>query len=166
MPARILCLLTTVLCLAGSPAAGSPGDGTPGDGTPSDEEASTGASAAGTPGGRILFIVTGFRNDKGRLRCGLFSEAGWLDVSVRSVAAEIEDARGVCEFTGVPAGTYGISSYHDKNDNGRMDLGVMRIPKEAYAASNDARGSFGPPAFADARFIYEGGLLELAADIR
>ena len=63
-------------------------------------------------------------------------------------------------------GTYGISSYHDKNDNGRMDLGAMRIPKEAYAASNDARGSFGPPKFEDAKFTYEGGLLELSAEIR
>ena len=72
----------------------------------------------------------------------------------------------MCEFTDVPAGTYGISSYHDKNDNGRMDRGVMRIPKEDHATSNDARGSFGPPEFEDARFDYEGGLLELSAEIR
>ena len=115
---------------------------------------------------RIVFTVTGFKNDKGRLRCALFHEDGWLDVSVRSIDAEIEDGRAVCEFPGVPAGTYGISSYHDKNDNGKMDLGVMRIPKEDYAASGGARGSFGPPKFADAGFTYEGGRLELSSEIR
>ncbi len=42
---------------------------------------------------------------------------------------------------------------------------MMRIPKEAYAASNNARGSFGPPKFKDARFDYPGGLLELSAEM-
>ncbi len=115
---------------------------------------------------RILFTVTGIKNDKGTLRCGLFAEDSWLDTSVSSVAAEIVDSRAVCKFEDVPPGTYGISSYHDKNDNGRMDRGPMRIPKEDYATSNDARGSFGPPKFADAAFTYEGGLLELSAKMR
>lgn len=122
--------------------------------------------AALPAGDRISFTVTGFKNDRGRLRCGLFAEEGWLDAALRSVDAEIDDARAVCEFSGVPAGTYGISSYHDKNDNGEMDLGLMRIPKEDHAASNGARGSFGPPKWADAAFVYEGGLLELAAEIK
>ena len=146
MPIRTLAILAVLLSLAGAPAA---------------EEA-----AAEAPADRILFIVTGFKNDKGHLQCGLFAEDDWLGTAVRSVKAEIEDARAVCEFSGVPAGTYGISSYHDKNDNGKMDLGLMRIPKEAYAASNGARGSFGPPKFEDAGFSYEGGLLELASEIR
>lgn len=122
--------------------------------------------AAEEPADRILFTVTGFKNDQGSLRCGLFPEDGWLDASVLSTVAEIDGARAVCEFEDVPAGTYGISSYHDRNDNGRMDLGRMRMPKEDYAASNDARGSFGPPKFEDARFDYRGGLLELSAEIR
>ncbi len=121
---------------------------------------------AETPSDRILFTVTGIKNDKGTLRCGLFPESTWLDTSVRSVVAEIIDSRAVCQFEEVPPGTYGISSYHDKNDNGRMDRGAMGIPKEAYAASNNARGSFGPPKFEDAAFIYEGGQLELSAKMK
>ncbi len=115
---------------------------------------------------RIVFTVTGFKNDKGMLRCALFDETNWLGSSVRSVAAEIIDSRAVCEIESVPPGTYGISSYHDKNDNGRMERGAMGIPKEAYATSNDARGSFGPPKFEDAAFTYDGGRLELSAEMR
>lgn len=128
--------------------------------------AATAEEAAEEPTEGILFTVTGFKNDKGSLRCGLFPADSWLGTSVQSASAEIEDSRAVCKFENVPPGTYGISSYHDKNDNGRMDLGVMRIPKEDYAASNGARGSFGPPKFEDARFDYEGGLLELSAEVR
>ena len=128
------------------------------------ESAST-ASAEG-PKDLVRFTVSGIANDKGTLRCGLFPEDSWLGKSVLSANAAIEDGRAVCEFQDVPAGTYGISSYHDKNDNGKMDLGFMRIPKEDYAASNNARGSFGPPKFEDARFDYESGLLELEAEIK
>ncbi len=152
MSERNLVVVAILLALAGAPAA---------------EEAETEETAIEEAAAdRIIFTVTGFKNDKGHLRCGLFPEDGWLDTSVRSVDAEIAGARAVCEFLGVPAGTYGISSYHDKNDNGKMDLGFMRIPKEGYAASNDARGSFGPPKFADAKFTYGGGQLELASEIR
>lgn len=122
--------------------------------------------ATDEPADRIVFTVTGFKNDKGSLSCGLFPEDGWLDKSVLSVSAKIKDARAVCEFEGVPPGIYGISSYHDKNDNGKLDLGFMRIPKEDFAASNDARGSFGPPKFEDAKFTYEGAFLELSAKIQ
>ena len=146
MPTRTHLILALLLSAAGAAAA----------------EESTAAESED----RIVFTVTGFKNDKGRLRCGLFPEDGWLDVSVRSVDAAIEDGRAVCEFTDVTPGTYGISSYHDKNDNGKMDLGMMRIPKEDYAASGGARGSFGPPKFADAGFAYEGGRLELSSEIR
>jgi uncharacterized protein (DUF2141 family) len=37
----------------------------------------------------------------------------------------------------------------------------MGMPKEGVGASNDAKGSFGPPKFADARFSYNGGSQEL-----
>ncbi len=115
---------------------------------------------------RITFTVTGLKSDKGTLRCGLFPEDSWMENSVGSADAKVENARAVCEFEDLPAGTYGINAYHDKNDNGRLDVGFMRIPKEDYAASNNARSSFGPPKIEDARFVYEGGLLELSAKIR
>ncbi len=52
----------------------------------------------------------------------------------------------------MPPGEYAISLLHDENDNEKMDTGLMGIPKEGYGASNDAKVTFGPPKFADARF--------------
>jgi uncharacterized protein (DUF2141 family) len=57
-------------------------------------------------------------------------------------------------FDGITAGTYGVAVYHDENMNDKMDRSWYGMPKEGYGASNDARGTFGPPKFADAKFEF------------
>lgn len=101
-------------------------------------------------------------NDRGRVRCALFREKGWLEVPVRAADASISGKRGRCIFAGVPAGTFGISAFHDENVNGKLDTNFLGMPTEDYCASRGARGSFGPPSFEDAKFSYRGGKLRLA----
>ncbi|GAA0872283.1 hypothetical protein GCM10009117_14300 [Gangjinia marincola] len=55
-------------------------------------------------------------------------------------------------FDNVPDGVYAISLYHDENSDGKLNTNMVGIPKEDYAASNNAKGSFGPPKWADAKF--------------
>jgi uncharacterized protein (DUF2141 family) len=64
-------------------------------------------------------------------------------------------------FTGIPFGTYGVGAFHDENDNGKMDTNFVGVPKEGYGASNDARGSFGPPSFEDAAFTVDRETVEI-----
>jgi uncharacterized protein (DUF2141 family) len=45
-----------------------------------------------------------------------------------------------------------VSSYHDKNDNGKLDTDALGFPTEGFGFSNDARGTTGPPPFAKAAF--------------
>ena len=45
-----------------------------------------------------------------------------------------------------------MSSFYDKNGNGKLDTNFLGIPKEPTAMSNNAKGSFGPPKFKDAKF--------------
>jgi uncharacterized protein (DUF2141 family) len=48
----------------------------------------------------------------------------------------------------VPPGAYAIMLYHDGNANGTLDRGgLLRMPSEGYAFSNDAPVRFGPPSF-------------------
>ncbi len=57
----------------------------------------------------------------------------------------------------LPAGTYAVAVYHDVNDNGKMDrVPFVGLPLEPYGFSNDARGAFGAPSFADASFEVDG----------
>ncbi len=129
------------------------------------EEPSPAVGTEEPPGIRIR--VTGLRSGDGRLVCGLFVEANWLRAgAVPGEGGEIEDGVASCWFGDVEPGTYAISTFHDEDDDGRLDTGFMRIPKEGTAASNNAYRKFGPPRYRDARFDYAGGVLELDAEMR
>ena len=52
----------------------------------------------------------------------------------------------------IPYGVYAVSVLHDANKNNEMDSNFFGIPKEGVGASNNAKGSFGPPSFKDASF--------------
>jgi uncharacterized protein (DUF2141 family) len=54
------------------------------------------------------------------------------------------------DFPNVSYGEYALAAYHDENDNHRLDLSVIGIPKEGIAISNDAKGLF-LPRFKDAK---------------
>lgn len=53
---------------------------------------------------------------------------------------------------GLAPGRYAVAAFHDTDDNGVLTLWPIGLPREAYGFSNDARGRFGPPAFAAAAF--------------
>ena len=53
----------------------------------------------------------------------------------------------------IPAGTYAVNGFLDLNDNEKLDYNLVGAPTEPYGFSNDARGLYGPPSFADAAFV-------------
>jgi uncharacterized protein (DUF2141 family) len=114
----------------------------------------------------VLEFRTLTRNAKGVVRCGLFTESGWLKTPVQASVASIREGAALCVFKKIPKGIYGISAFHDENVNGKLDTNFIGLPTEDYCASRDARGSFGPPSFSDARFSYTGGAKRLSARMK
>jgi uncharacterized protein (DUF2141 family) len=51
-------------------------------------------------------------------------------------------------------GTYAISAFHDENNDKKVNSNFIGIPKEGIGVSNNAKGSFGPPKFDDAKFEF------------
>lgn len=104
--------------------------------------------------------VTGFENEEGQVLIALFlNENGWPNDSTIAFGATVQPIRGrqaVAEFEDVPAGPFGVSVFHDEDADRELDTGMFGIPSEDYGFSRDARSSFGPPSFDDAR-------MELAA---
>lgn len=97
--------------------------------------------------------VTGFKNDSGKVRIGLYnSEFSFLKTIYKSQAEEIKNEIAAVTFSDLPKGEYAISLYHDENNNGILDKNMFGIPSEDYAASNNAKGVMGPPKYADAKF--------------
>ncbi len=113
----------------------------------------------------IRFRVSGLRNDKGSLVCGLFDSESWLGDGTPGEGGTIQDGEAICLFRDIAPGAYGISAYHDQNGNGKLDSNFLRIPKEGTTASNDARGKMGPPKFEDAKFEYDGGSRDFEAEM-
>ncbi len=125
----------------------------------------TRAAADEPPAGKITVEALGLRSSSGSVRCALFNSADSFPKdptkAVARTAVQIKDKHAVCEFTNVVPGTYAASFIHDENNNGKLDTNWLGMPKEGYGASNNARGSMGPPRFNDAKFAYKGGTVAL-----
>ncbi|MBF04294.1 MAG: hypothetical protein CMP76_13470 [Flavobacterium sp.] len=98
--------------------------------------------------------MSGFKNNKGKVKVGLYtSETSFLKVTFLSLDDSIKNNQAKVMFKNLEKGEYAVSIYHDENNNNEMDKNFFGIPKEAYASSNNAKGSFGPPKYTDAKFI-------------
>ncbi len=113
------------------------------------------------PQARITVEVNALRSPKGVVRCTLYASAAGFpsDPSkavARTVGTAIANGRATCTFDNVKPGIYAVGFIHDENNNGKLDTNFFGIPTEGYGASNDARGSMGPPKFDAAKFKHEG----------
>lgn len=96
----------------------------------------------------------GIKSDKGKLFVALYnSEEDFLKNQMEGSIVDISNGKASASFDNLKSGIYAISSFHDKNNNGKMDTNFLGIPKEPVACSNNAKGKFGPPKFKDAKFM-------------
>jgi uncharacterized protein (DUF2141 family) len=109
----------------------------------------------------VIEFETQNRNANGVVRCGLFKEAGWLKDAFRPSIVKINKTTARCIFKEVPAGVYGISAFHDEDNDGKLDTNLVGYPTEEYCASNNARNMFSAPSWSDAKFTYKGGTVRL-----
>ena len=80
------------------------------------------------------------------------SYKGGEAAAIAKTKTMVVDQKAQVVFTSLPYGWYGISLYHDENNNGEMDKNAMGIPKEAYGFSNNAKGFFGKPSYKKVMF--------------
>ncbi|MCF2874417.1 MULTISPECIES: DUF2141 domain-containing protein [Tenacibaculum] len=101
----------------------------------------------------ITIDFTGMKSDKGSLFVALYnSKDSFLKNGYKGEIVKINEKKATVQFKDVPSGTYAVSSFHDENDNKKMDTNFIGIPKEPIGISNDAKGFMGPPKYKDAKF--------------
>lgn len=91
----------------------------------------------------------------GRIAVAVYRDAESLrrgEGAVRAVMAARTGATTTVTISGLAPGRYAVAAFHDMDGNGRLSTWPIGLPKEAYGFSRDARGRFGPAAFADAAF--------------
>ncbi|HYP86741.1 MAG TPA: DUF2141 domain-containing protein [Polyangiaceae bacterium] len=109
----------------------------------------------------VVEFETQNRNDAGVVRCGLFRQGGWLKDAFRASVVKVTKTTARCIFKDVPAGNYGISAFHDEDNDGKLNTNLVGYPVEEYCSSNNARNMFSAPSWKDAKFAYKGGALRL-----
>lgn len=110
----------------------------------------------GPQSGDLEVRVEGIEHMEGSMRFALFgSPEGFPSdhgLAERIETMAITDSVMVWSVSEVPTGLWAVAVLHDEDGNGEMGTGWMGRPSEGWGASNDARGSFGPPSFEDASF--------------
>lgn len=93
--------------------------------------------------------VVGGKPNKGEVILSLFtSEENYLKDPELILTGTL-DSKGSVKFT-IPkltSGTYALSAVYDEDSNGKLNTGLMGIPKEFVGFSNNVKGLFGPPKF-------------------
>lgn len=104
----------------------------------------------------LTVVIVGLKNNKGEVIIKLFNSREKYDRKdanpFRKLSVTINNRRAEGIFEDLPIGEYAIKLFHDENANGHHDENFLGIPKEDYAFSNNARGTFGPPDYEKAKF--------------
>ncbi len=119
--------------------------------------------------GTLRVSIENVKKGQGKIMLAVYAEAEHFlsEVTFRSIQHEVSESGVVrLEIDDLPYGTYAISLYHDENNNGKMDANFIKIPKEPYGFSNNARGMFGPPKFKDAQFSFDNTSTEIRIEIK
>lgn len=81
------------------------------------------------------------------------SSESFLKKPVKGTIVTVKNGKASVIIEDLEAGEYAVSSFYDKNGNGKLDTNFLGIPKEPTAMSNNAKATFGPPKYKDAKFI-------------
>ncbi|WP_395622069.1 DUF2141 domain-containing protein [Sphingomonas daechungensis] len=105
--------------------------------------------SAATPTATVEVDLTALRNSHGTIHACMTRNPAFFpnckkdpEALKQSVPANVRRL----EFTGVPAGRYALSVFHDENANQKLDT-LVGIPKEGFGFSRNPVIRFGPPRF-------------------
>lgn len=97
-------------------------------------------------------------SDLGNLRVGVFTSQEAFDQGtiMRGLQQQALSGDNTISVPNLPAGTYGISVYIDKNGNGELDTNLFGAPSEPYGFTLNPTIGFSAPEFKEFSFSYDG----------
>lgn len=88
----------------------------------------------------LKVTISGIKSAKGVVRLAICPpQTGFPDCKDKAVRiASLPIDRGIAQvdFSGLPAGTYAVSVFHDANANGKLDT-FLGVPSEGYGFSRN-----------------------------
>jgi uncharacterized protein (DUF2141 family) len=107
--------------------------------------------------GTLTVILTDVPNDDGFVMVALSNSQEDYEAEGEPFMGErgtISQGKAEVAFKEISFGNYAIKVFHDEDADRELDTNFLGIPSEAYGFSNNADGSFGPPAWEDAKFTF------------
>ena len=107
--------------------------------------------------GSLKITITDIESNDGNIKVALFDQynsEGFLkkiDLAYQKKELIIKNKNTGVTFTDIPYGTYAVSLFHDKNNNGEIDRSSIGFPIEPYGVSGN-KIVIGPPKFNDCKF--------------
>ena len=120
-------------------------------------------------GVEVTIIIKGLRNSEGHIIIGVYPDATTFANPRKAVyydnQVRIQDLEARVTFD-LEKGTYAASMFHDENNNKELDLNLIKIPKEGWGFSRDAKPSPLWPIFEDASFQVEDESVNLTINVK
>ena len=106
----------------------------------------------------LTITVQNIVDRSGVIMLAVVNEAAFNEKGEPAVQAILQPINNQVVFRtdSILAGVYAVKVMHDVNENGELDTNFVGMPKEPFGFSNNARGNFGPPTFADSKFTVNG----------
>lgn len=111
----------------------------------------------------LTIIITGLKNNNGQIIMDIFNSGNGFPMKTenaifRKKITIPKEGKVVFHIEGIKNGEYAFALIHDENNNDKLDLNFIGIPKEGVAASNNAKGFLSPPNYEDSSFIFYNSL--------
>src|SRR5215469_16871328 len=116
-------------------------------------------SASAAPAAHLTITVKGVQSSTGIVFVAIYdSDSSFMKQPQAKATTRSKATKGQMTFVipDLPRGNYAVASYHDENNNGKMDANSLGVPTEGYGFSNDAQGNAGPPKYSQAAFEFDG----------
>ncbi|MEM8501834.1 MAG: DUF2141 domain-containing protein [Cyanobacteria bacterium P01_D01_bin.1] len=117
----------------------------------------------------LTLVINKLRNQKGEICIALFeSEAGFPKDDTQAICNNcfMVSKRPMTVDLEVPYGSYAVSVLHDENRDGKLNTGLLGIPKEGIGFSNDPRIIKGTPSFEKTCFEFTEEAQEVEIEIK
>lgn len=102
----------------------------------------------------LEITINGFENNDGQCVIAVFdSEESYdADEPILGLFEPVANGSVVLQLDSLTEGYYGISCFHDENENDELDTGFFGIPQEGFGFSNNPKITFSQPGFDDIKF--------------
>jgi uncharacterized protein (DUF2141 family) len=101
----------------------------------------------------LTIEINGLQNNDGRVLLEFSNEK---EEKIMGFSQKIADSKCAVVIKNLTPGKYAFKYFHDENNNDKIDVNWLGIPKEGYGFSNNVKGNFGPPSFEKMIFVIKG----------